>query len=406
MATSMELSPQNVVTALQDLSVEKTTELVFHLGVEIKVLDDIALQYSGISRKIHSIQAWLDSDTHASWGKLVSGLKQIGMTVVAKRVESTFVPQVEVPVTVCTSVPVSSASVPPVQIVSSPAPLETGHVTPVPAALVPASVHPAVNPSQPPAMSTKRVAGVKDAIEQLEDEFADIKADTRSSLTEKESRDPKFLDRFRDHLLELPVAKKAIHVKFFDKNEDEIFSAKNIKRLFTIISRYCNYSNYEIILHLIKKFCEAALKSRMLHYRHSLIKFEKATTIDIYRLAIPAHRDEVLEAFSKVVAKFNKPASVCTLYEVREMNEALVEKGDLHSYSVYVESVSEGSVLVVLRIPPSCTGLVRTAITPDFARAHHLTEVTVDGVHLVISWEEREKLVCYHSLPSISHLHF
>ena len=83
------------------------------------------------------------------------------------------------------------------------------------------------------------------------------------------------------------------------------------------------------------------------------------------------------------------------------MNEALVEKGDLHSYSVYVESVSEGSVLVVLRIPPSCTGLVRTAITPDFARVHHLTEVTVDGVDLPISWDEREMLVCYHLLPSI-----
>ena len=141
----------------------------------------------------------------------------------------------------------------------------------------------------------------------------------------------------------------------------------------------------------------------MFCYRDSLIKFEKATTIDIYRLAIPAHRDEVLEAFSKVVAKLKKPASVCTLYEVREMNEALVEKGDLHTYSVYVESVSEGSVLVMLRIPPSCVGLVCTAITPDFARKRHLTEVTVDGVPLAISWEEREMLVCYHSLPSISH---
>ena len=400
MATSMELSPQNVVTALQDLSVEKTTELVFHLGVEIKVLDDIALQYSGLNRKIHSIQAWLDSDTHASWGKLVSGLKQIGMTVVAKRVEST-----EVPVTVCTSVPVSSASVPPVQAVSSPAPLETGHVTPVPAAPIPASVQPStsgLNPSQPSAVRMERVAGVKAAIEQFEDEFADIKADTRSSLTEKDTHDPKFFHRFRNHLLELPVAKKAIHVKFFDKNEDEIFSAKNIQRLFTIISRYCNYSNYEIILHLIKRFCEAALKSRMLHYRDSLIEFEKATTIDIYLCAFPTHR-KICEAFSKIVVEIDKPASACTLHEVRQFSEALAEGADLLLYSVNIERIGKSSVLVVLRIPPSCTGLVRTAITPDFARVHHLTEVTVDGVPLVINEGEREELVCYHSLPSISH---
>ena len=396
MATSMKLSPQNVVTVLHTLTMKQTKVLVFHLGVSLNVLDDITQQYSGSDRKIHSIQAWLDRDTHASWEKLVSGLKQIGMTVVAKRVESTFVPQVEVPVTVCTSVPVSSASVPPVQAVSSPASLETGHVTPVPAVVIPASVQPStpgLNPSQPPAVSTERVAGVKAAIEQFEEEFADIKADTRSSLTEKESQDPKFLHRFRNHLLELPVAKKAIHVKFFDKNEDEIFSAKNIKRLFTIISRYCNYSNYEIILHLIKKFCEAALKSRMFLYRDSLIKFEIATTIDIYLCAVPTHH-EVLEAFSQIVVKINKPASVCTLHEVRHFSEALAEGADLLLYSVNIERIGKSSVLVVLRIPPSCVGLVRTAITPVFARVHHLTEVTVDGVHLVINERERRELVC------------
>ena len=130
----MELSPQNVVTALQDLSVEKTTELVFFLGVPVAVTDDFEKRYDGLNRKIHSIQAWLDSDTHASWEKLVSGLKQIGMIVLAERVESTFVLQVQIPVTVCTSIPVSSAPVPPLQAVGSPAPRERGQVTPVPAA--------------------------------------------------------------------------------------------------------------------------------------------------------------------------------------------------------------------------------------------------------------------------------
>ena len=393
----MELSPQNVVTALQDLSVQKTTELVFHLGVEIKDLDDIALQYSSISLKIHSIQAWLDNDTSASWEKLVSGLKQIGMTVVARKVESTY--QVEVPVTVCTSVP---ASVSPVQADSSSAALETGYVTPasIPASVKPSS--PAVNPSQLPVVSMERVRGVKAAIEHFEEEFADIKADTRSSLSKKESQDPEFLDRFRDHLLELPVAKKAIHVKFFDEKEDKILEAKNIQKLFTIISRYCNYSNYEIILHLIKKFCEAALKTRMFLYRDSLIKFEMATTIDIYLHAIPAHH-EVHTAFSQIVVKINKPASACTLHEVRQFSEVLAEGADLLLYSVNIERIGKSSILVVLRIPPSCVGLVRKAITPDFADVHHMTEVTVDGIHLAISWEEKEMLVRYHLLPSISH---
>ena len=40
-------------------------------------------------------------------------------------------------------------------------------------------------------------------------------SDTRSSMSDRESQDRKFLDKFRDHLLVLPVSKRAIHIKFF-----------------------------------------------------------------------------------------------------------------------------------------------------------------------------------------------
>ena len=72
MATSMELSPQNVVTALQDLSVEKTTELVFFLGVPVTVTDDFEKRYDGLNRKIHSIQAWLVVYTCIVWTSLLT----------------------------------------------------------------------------------------------------------------------------------------------------------------------------------------------------------------------------------------------------------------------------------------------------------------------------------------------
>ena len=405
-ATSMELSPQNVVTALRKLTMEQTKELVFHLGVQLNILDDIVQQYGGNDRKIHSIQAWLDSDTSASWEKLVSGLKQIGMPVEAKTVESTFIPHLSI----CTYVPVSSASEPPMQAVSSPAPLETGHVTPDPAALKQASVQPstpAINPSQPLEVSMERVAEVTAKIEEFEEEFTDIKSDARSFLSDKESKNPKFLDKFRDHLFDLPVAKKAVHAKFLCESEDEILEAKDFRKLFAILGRYCNYSNYEIILYLIKKFCEAALKRRILQYHNSFVEFEKATTIDVYLCAISACQ-KMSEAFSKMAVKINKPASVCTLHEIRQLKEDIAKEAHLQSYSVYFESGFKSSVLVVLRIPPSCTGLVRTAITPDFAHAHHLTLVTVDGIPLAITWRERRELVrmipftTYHPCPTIS----
>ena len=83
------LSTKNVVTALHTLSIAKTRELAMSLGVQDYVLDNIDMEYSGTTRSIKYVQAWLDSDTHATWTKLVACLKEIDMNVLAEEVEST-----------------------------------------------------------------------------------------------------------------------------------------------------------------------------------------------------------------------------------------------------------------------------------------------------------------------------
>ena len=285
-AASMELSSQNMVKALQALSVEKTTELVFVLGVQLNVLDDISTFYNGISRKIHAIQAWLNSDTEASWDKLVSGLKQIRMNAVASSVESAFI-KAEIPVAVTSSSPLNSTTVRPMQPVKTPTQLVV-HVECIPRTpptLIPAVVdatETAIDSTVSSNVSLERVAEANATIDQLEDTFSDLLSDTRSSMSDKEGLNRKFLDKFRDHLLVIPVSKKAIHAKFFRESEDDILKAENIRKLFAILCRYCNYSNCEIILHLIKKFCEVTLQTRMVDYRESLQRFEMVTTVDIY----------------------------------------------------------------------------------------------------------------------------
>ena len=389
MATSTELTTLNVVNALDGLTIDETRALAFFLGVENHVLENIVKKYDGINQKIQFVQAWLNADTGASWEKLVSGLKKIKMNVVAESVESAFVPKTELPVPTTTSVPLTPATVSPIQPVTTPAQSE---VAPVVTAPTPAVVD-AVQPFNPAVTSTARVAEVENAIEEFEDTFSDIKFDAQSSLSEKESRDSKFLDKFRHHLLDLPVSKKAIHAKFFYESEDDILEAKNVKKLFAILGRYSNYSNYDILLHFIKKFCEAALKKRMLDYRDSLVKFEMATTIDIYLGAIKAGCT-ILKAFSQMVMKIDKPASVCTLHDIRVLKEELAETAALQSYCMYIESVAESSVRVVLRFPPSCIRWLVTALTPDFQHTHHLIEVSVDGKDLTVHLEHMMVHVC------------
>ena len=126
----------------------------------------------------------------------------------------------------------------------------------------------------------KKVELARNKIDQLEEEFTDIKSDARESLSERENRDQKFLSKFRDHLLDLPCTKKQVHVQFFVRNEKEILESDTIQKLFIILGRHCNYTNYEIILHIVKRFCKE-LTQRMLSYRDSLIVFEHAWWQDL-----------------------------------------------------------------------------------------------------------------------------
>ena len=104
---------------------------------------------------------------------------------------------------------------------------------------------------------------VRAAIDRLIDTFSAIMADARSEMCDKEKVDPSFLDKFRDHLLGLLVAINATHDKFFNKSEDDLLRAKEIVKIFAILRRFCNFSNYELLCEIVRKFCQAILQQRM-----------------------------------------------------------------------------------------------------------------------------------------------
>ena len=243
------------------------------------------------------------------------------------------------------------------------------------------------------ACPSDRVSQVRANIEQLDDTFSDLLSDTRAEMCRRASEDPTFLDRFLDRLLALPVAKKATHVKFFRESEDDFLEAKNMRKIIAILTRYCTYRNYEIIQHVVKKFCEAMLQWKMQQYCQALVLFEKATTVDIYLLAISAGQ-KLYSAFTQMTVKMNKPSSICTLYEVRKFKEAVAEGASLHSYSMYVDVETEGSVVVAVQFPDSCLGWVLAALTPDFLHAHLLSDMAVSGKKITIQQRSQKELVC------------
>ena len=376
MAAPTVLSPREVARALQTLSDEKTRKLVFRLGVEMNVLDNIDSGFPVGCRSDRYIQAWLERDTGASWHKIVSGLEEIEMNVLAREIATQHGLSVAP-----ASVDVNQSShqmTPPVVVASGP----------------PAS-GPAAGELCPVATpSTDRVSQVREDIERFVDSFSDLMLEAQSELCLRESVDPSFLTKFCDRLLVLPVAQKATHTKFFRESEDEFLDAKSMRKVFAILKRYCNYRNYEILQHIVKKFCEAALQQKMQEYCQSLERFEKATPIDIYLAAIPDEANEDLEnAFSKLVVRIDKPASECTLYDIRKLNEAIIQGSSLCSHSIYISSVANKCVEVVVAFPSSAVGWVLSAMTPAFMHTHLLSEVAVDGRQLTIFEADSDELV-------------
>ena len=380
---STKILPTAVVAALDEMTTEKAKELFFHLKVQLKTLDDIDTHHTGNMRKIRYVQAWFDQEVETSWEEIVAGLKLIGMKALAETLATQQrlggIPTLAA-VNLNPDLPSSPATAP-----EASGPQTSGSSPSDP------SLGPMAHPSSPSSPSD-RVSQVRAKIDRLSDTFSDLMSDTRDEMCKRESVDPAFLDKFRDRLLDLPVAKKAPHTKFFHDHIKEIVKA-NMKEIFATLRLYCSYRNYEVLREVVRKFCEAVLQRRMQEYCESLEKFEKATFVDVYLEAIEA--SGVLSSeFTKMTVKINKPTSECTLHEVRKLKETIAERASLQSYSVYVGDISESSVQLELGFPTSCVGWILGVFTPNFLATHLLSDVVLSQQHLSILDWPREKLVC------------
>ena len=402
------MSPQEVARALQPLSYDETRQLVFHLGVEEHVIKDIdSSTYSG-SRSIRAIQTWLNKDTEASWGKLVSALNMVGRDVLASKLATQHCPQLAVAVSPSSGpeqpATVQSVNTPATPLTpAAPSPPATGPVSgseqsPDPPAHTTYSPPP-IPPDQPPLSSHQpptptfwSLEKVKATIQELEVRFLDLNTDVEDEICEKEEQDKKFLRKFRKHIQLMPVSRKAPHAKFFRECEREFLVARDAEEILAILCRYVNYRNYEPLREIVVRFCGSLLQASMQDYCVMLEMFEKATPVNTYTNAISAGKS-LKFAFSRMVLRINKSEFECTLYEIRKLKEEIAEAASLSSHSVYIESEGVHCVEVAISFPSSVVGWILSAMTTDFMTTHHITEVAVDDRKLTVVQAERHQLV-------------
>ena len=295
------LSVLDLTNAISRLTLEETKELVFHMGVPLKDIDNITEWYSDDMQKVHLVQKWLDMDPDASWDQLITGLREIGKNALATEIESQQ------------GLSWSAAASPPAHHLMLSLPSDT---------------------------FDEKVTKVRANIETLKEEFSLLKYEAQRLLCKREQKDKAFFYKFQNYLLDMQIT--ATHIQFFTRNKDEILKAKTIQKLFAILDRYCNYFNYEIISHIVKKFCPE-LKGRMLKYRNTYTVFEKTTTVNVFLCAISARPGgEISQGFLRMTMKINKPSTECTLENIQKMKKAIEEAAQLQSYTMYIGEPVEG----------------------------------------------------------------
>ena len=423
MSLSTELSSRDVVKALETLSDAKTKILVFHLGVETYILQNIESRYNAESHKIHAIQAWLDQDSEASWEKIVFGLIEIKMNVLAKQIATQHCSQLldatmalrestNIHTTQEFSTVPSPAAIP--SVINSR--LTATHTAPDGdrqwlsvisrgwygrchgnnCAQKGYGRHGLVNGIWP-SNCGQFPSAIQRAKLQLEKRFVDLICDAQRQICEKEMHDRQFLDRFRNCLLLLPLPNKAIHINVF---LDEILAAKDAKKLLAIICLHSDYRNHEILYHIITRFCGATLQKNMQKYCKQLEEFQMATTVDVYISAMPPEEQQQVAkgTLSEMAVKIGKPSSRCTLYEIQKLAEAITELSYLSFHGLYVGSVSPNRVVVVIRFPSSAMGWLLAVMTLEFMHTHLLTEVSVDKKCLTLLKADKNILVYRYNL--------
>ena len=398
----------NVVNALQKLTLDQTKNLALQLGVELNVLIDIEREQMGETRKAHYIQAWLEFDTKASWEKIIAALKKIRMDAIATHITSQYLPKAKdsisnaqssdptllsVPVDVLVTVTQDTLSDPTPPQVQAPelravqlpvstreSPPETGLSSILqPMNSVTSSNTPLAQTTSTTALSTAlfnnpRAQDIAREAAQLEKRFVDILMHTKICFAEKEAESGTFLERFKITLTTLPLSRKYLHLKFLKNKKEHIKRARNSEEIFDILEDYWNYSDYDLLEYIIKQFGMQGLQEEMDIYIAELEQFEKKTTIRDYDSASLGEMI-IPEDFRTVTIEQGKDPLKCTLYDVSQFENDVVNQAALSKFAVFRKSVKSSSVKIVLAFPPEAYADLLDIFDEEYKKKHDILSV-------------------------------
>ena len=365
--------------ALSVLSWDEFQVFATHLGkgVDLPTLKRIEHDHGTTGTRIlHSIQAWLDYDFEVSWEKVVFALRKIGKNADAERLQSQYCPEIH-------SLWSSSSELAPQ------ATQTTSDALPETSKDKPDICSPAHALVESPSADKTRVMKAAAQAAELSEKFVNVLSKAKIQLIILESDSTKFLTEFRTMLTTLPVSPKYKHLTFLKDEKPALKAASDIDEIFDVIEPYMTHTDYSLLKYIIATFCNEDLQKMMNSYILELEEFEKTTTV--HDAQDIKHRERIPNGTKRVVIRTRLPPTVCTLYNVRQVREAIADEAALEPYSHLQLDVHASAVTIVLAFPQLALSLVAQAMMADFLSTHNIESVSMDEKSLQSYMKEVSK---------------
>ena len=213
-------------------------------------------------------------------------------------------------------------------------------------------------------------------MDSLENEFESLKDDVFESVSDTP------VSTFKLKLTSLKIKDKEHHMQYVKeivKKEDTVLG------VCIELNNYLNFMNYELVQHVLTKFRNAELQTRMDAYRVKIKTFFSQTRICDFIECWPiCEREPPVEALRHFVQiKSCKDWESCTLEDLDNLKERLATKLLLPEFIFKFEKATSGSLTLTLSIPPTLVAQlqsdIRYAELKVFADMD-IETITVDGV--------------------------
>ena len=198
-----------------------------------------------------------------------------------------------------------------------------------------------------------------------EEEFLSLVDSTRDHLLRKK-RSKSDLYHFKAGLTKLPMLTKKKKLYFLDKRKRKILRADSMEEVFEILHPYWNYADYSLLDCIVEKNCDEELRHRMKSYKDKLHGFEKETTLESFRMAVPADPKVLPKYYSMLTATLEVDAAECTLFDVRKKFEKIADRANLQPYILQHIKTGYTQTSLFVSFPRSVYKRVKQSLDDEF----------------------------------------